>query len=207
MVLHFSGAIDILWLEEDELARLLEQAGEAPHLLDFIRLMVNTGLRPGEALNLRWDVEVNLPSGLIALQAEKVKSGKGRHVPINAAARAALLSRARFRAQYCPGSPWVFCHPNGERIKCVKKSFATAVRRARIDKRFTPHGLRHHTATALLRRGVSPATIQKLLGHADIATTMGYAHVVPQEVEAALLALENPLKKHLTLDAQTKTAL
>jgi site-specific recombinase XerD len=55
-----------------------------------------------------------------------------------------------------------------------------AVRRAGLTKHISAHTLRHSVATHLLQRGTNIHTIQQLLGHNDVATTMIYTHVLQQ---------------------------
>jgi integrase len=134
----------VRWLQKGEASRLVkaaEQSLTAPHLGPLVRLALNTGMRVQEMLGLEWS-RVDLKNGLIYLGGIHTKSKKRRSVPINQEARAALLIQARFRATEYPGGSWVFCHEDGGRIGSVKRSFATACKKAGI-KDFRFHDLRH----------------------------------------------------------------
>jgi integrase len=110
------------WLkraEVDLLIRLAEQELKTPHLGDFIRLAVNTGCRRGELLGLEWD-RVDMQSETLRLDGTHTKNGKRRFVPLTEEARQALVNRARFRAEFCPGSLWVFSHKSGRGLRrCI----------------------------------------------------------------------------------------
>lgn len=175
------------WLTREEAGRLLEcarQVRHADHLPDFIRLGLYTGMRRGEMLGLEWS-RVDFREGLIYLEGQHQKNGKRGSVPINAEARAALLSRMAFRKEHCPEGRWVFCNRKGQRIASVKKSFAAACRLARIED-FRIHDLRHTCAAWLVQIGTKLPEIMELLRHADIKTTMRYAHLAPENVRAAV---------------------
>jgi len=62
--------------------------------------------------------------------------------------------------------------------QCIQRALRTALRQAGISKLATPHTLRHSFATSLLETGYDIRTVQELLGHADVSTTMIYTHVL-----------------------------
>src|SRR3569833_3085828 len=165
----------VRWISRAEAVALLASAtreGQAGHLPDFIRLALHTGCRKNELLKLEWR-RVDLHAGLFHLEARHTKTARRRSVPLNAEARAALMNRARFRATYCPDSPWVFTHEDGSRLLDVKKSFRTACRRA----------------------GVPRMSVRDLLGHASIKMTERYAHLAPDNVRLAVRQLEGEDEK------------
>ena len=168
----------VRWLSRVEAMALISAAEaepKAPHLANFIRLALNTGMRRGEMLGLEWR-RVDLQNRLIRLDAEHTKTAKRRTVPLNENARAAILGQLRFRSAHCPDSPWAFCNINGQRITTIKRSFATACRRAGIQD-FRIHDLRHTCAAWLVTAGVALPEVRDLLGHSTIQMTERYAHL------------------------------
>jgi integron integrase len=76
-------------------------------------------------------------------------------------------------------------HENG-----LQKSVKAAAQRAGITKKVNCHCLRHSFATHLLERGYDIRTVQELLGHADVSTTMIYTHVLNRGGQAVLSPLD-----------------
>ncbi|WP_139555992.1 tyrosine-type recombinase/integrase [Methylotetracoccus oryzae] len=181
----------VRYLTEDEAVALVaaaESEPKAPHLADFIRLGLNTGMRRGEMLGLEWS-RVDMKRGLILLEGRHTKTGKRRTVPLNEHAQAALNGRRRFCSENCPSSHWVFCDRSGKRLACVKGSFGTACRRAGITD-FHVHDLRHTCAAWLVSAGVPLPEVRDLLGHSTVAMTERYAHLRPDNVRAAVGRLD-----------------
>lgn len=179
------------WISRAEVEALIREAEsnwKAVHLADFIRLAVNTGCRKGELLGLEW-TRVNLHDRYIRLDGNHTKSGKRRFVPLTEEARQALLNRARFRAEHCPASPWVFAHKDGSRIEAVHHGFSSLCKRAGITD-FRIHDLRHTCASWLVSAGIPLREVQELLGHGSIQMTERYAHLSPENLKSAMAVLD-----------------
>ncbi len=191
-----SPAGRVRWITRSEAEALIRAAKAEPkceHVADFIRLGLHTGMRKGEMLGPEWR-RVDLREGLVYLEAHHQKNGQISGVPLNRDAREAILSRASFRAEHCPRSPWVFAHANGERIVNIKKGFAGACRRMGLED-FHPHDLRHTSAAWMVQDGVPIRTVAEYLRHADIRMTMRYAHLSPANVRAAAKVLEGDVSR------------
>ena len=170
----------ILSHEEEQI--LLEHS--APHLRMAIILALNTGLRLGEILNLRWS-DIDPIQGLLTV--ERGKGGKRRTVEMNIFLRESLKE---FR-ETCQKSEYLFFNKRtGKPILDSKTAFRAAVRRSGIPHiRF--HDLRHTFATRLLCRKVDLVTVQKLLGHSSIEMTMRYSHPGASERRKAVEMLSD----------------
>jgi integrase len=181
------------WLSQEEAALLLaaadRRAARWPWIAAFIRLCLATGLRPGEALGLTWE-RVDLTRRLIQFHGEDQKSGKGGTIPMNEGARTVLLERARFRATWCPASPWVFCRRDGSQVASVKRGFAGCVAEAGLTD-VHPHDLRRTFGSWLVQAGVGIERVSRLLRHADVSITAKvYAHLRPSDLADAAAVLD-----------------
>jgi integrase/recombinase XerD len=166
----------------DEVARLLvaPDDGAPAGIRDraVLELLYGSGLRVSELVGLDVD-DVDLEVGSVRVLG---KGGREREVPLGRYGRDAVagyLRRAR-PALAGPGSRGaLLLNTRGGRLtrQSVNRLLANAVRRAGIERRVTPHSLRHSFATHLLEGGADVRVVQELLGHASVATTQIYTLV------------------------------
>jgi integrase len=179
------------FLDFDEADRLVTATGGDDLGHAMIVLAMNTGLRLGEILALRWDA-VDLKAGRLHVREAAArgivgtpKSGRAREVPLNDTAIAMLRSHKHLRG------PLVFCTDGGGMLTKgeAKAPLRRAQRRAGIVA-LGWHDLRHTFASHLVMRGVSIKAVQELLGHATIEMTMRYAHLAPTVTRDAVRTLD-----------------
>ena len=183
------------YLTRDEADRLIQVARDnvgTPYMADFVLLAINTGMRPGELLNLSWD-RVDLAQGIILFEKlADQKSGKRNSIPINAGARLALMSRLEYRNKKKLGSKFVFTDSRGHKMQSIKKGFQRVSELAGLQD-LHPHDLRRTFASWLVQEGVSIQMVSGLLRHADIAITHAvYAHLAPDQYRDAAAVLDSP---------------
>ncbi|MGA9406956.1 MAG: integrase, partial [Bacteroidota bacterium] len=162
-----------------------------PWLLDIVRFDVNTGLRRGEIVNLRWkDVDLANKRMLIQSSAEyQVKHGKFRQVPLNKAALGIVKRQSK-------ETEWVFSDSNGYKFvdEFVSKKFKGYVRLCKLSEELHFHSLRATFATWAIAAGMSIYAVKAILGHASVKTSETYASyemdALQKEVEKIVLVEE-----------------
>ncbi|MBK8976678.1 MAG: tyrosine recombinase [Planctomycetes bacterium] len=171
-------------LTESEVDALLAQPfppgfqGSRDRLL--LELLYSTGCRVAEAAGLRLG-DVDVEDGAVRVFG---KGRKERMCLLGGAARTAFEAhlperRAFLRERKVADCGAVFLNRLGRPLssRWMLETVAGHARRAGIQTRLTPHGLRHSFATHLLDRGADLRTVQELLGHAHLSTTEIYTHV------------------------------
>ncbi|CAK0780350.1 single-strand DNA-binding protein [Gammaproteobacteria bacterium] len=181
------------WITREEAEGLIAAAKtlsqkKSSYLSDIIIVALHTGMRRGEMLGLEWS-RVDFHAGLIHLEASHTKTATRRSVPINATAREALLSRARYRSTHCPDARHVFCGQDCTPIVDPKEGFSSACRKAGIEN-FRFHDLRHTCAAWLVSAGVPIYDVRDVLGHSTVSMTERYAHLAPERARSAVAVLD-----------------
>ena len=169
----------------EELKALFEAAERLQHRVLFETLYA-TGLRVGEVVALRPE---DIDSSAMLVHVRRGKGARPRRVMLSPWL---LRDLREYWRRERPTGPWLFSGRDPDRhvsTRAVQAALAEAVARAGIQRRVTPHTLRHAFATGLLDAGVDLPTIQRLLGHAGLGTTERYLHVS----NAALSATRSPL--------------
>jgi len=169
------------FLTKNEIRKLLASADSLyPILYTFLK----TGLRKSELINLKWE-NIDFERKCILIESNKewqTKTGNTREIPIGDDLLS-LLKKLTRKSEY------VFVNTNGR-----KYQHHLTERVKRLGKRIglpdlTLHTLRHTFISHLVMSGVDLVTVKELAGHADIKTTMRYAHLAPEHLRKSIKRL------------------
>lgn len=201
-----------VWNEE-EVQRFLLVAQKETRLYVLFTMALNTGMRQGELLALRWtDIQdrvavITRSLGWIngnstpIFQEPKTRSGR-RKVPFGVGMDQLLRERRKrqLEERLRAGGKWehndlIFCTQLGRPLhdSAVRDTLAMVIRKADLPPiRF--HDLRHTHATLLLRQGINPKVVAERLGHASVGITLDtYSHILPDTQQEAVTAIANAL--------------
>lgn len=149
----------------------------------ILEVLYATGIRISELTNLKMQ-DVDFANKIVRVFG---KGSKERIVPINKYALKYLGMYLDIRGSFLKGklTDYIFLNSKGEAIS--RESFGLElnkiVKKQGLNKRVTPHMLRHSFATHMLNQGADLRSIQELLGHSDISTTTIYTHVSNEKVK------------------------
>jgi integrase len=183
-------------LEDDELDALLTKAASEPLWYAAVLVAVDAGLRQGELRALKW-TDISTVTGKVTVQRSRwrnidgpPKSGKPRSLSLTQRALKALHATRETKLR----GPYVFSRAKDGGAfgaEYMNETIDRLTRTAGLNKSGW-HTLRHTFCTRLAMKGVPPKTIQELAGHASLATTMRYMHVVKGAADAAIALLDGP---------------
>ena len=163
-------------LSEKEIKLILDQIVNLKHKV-IIMLIYSAGLRISEAINLRIsDIES-------ARKMILIRGAKGKKDRYTLLSEKLLVLLRNYYVEYRP-KEYLFEGQHGGVYSdiSIRKILNKAINLANIQKRVTPHMLRHSFATHLLEHGTDLRYIQELLGHAASKTTEIYTHVSKKEI-------------------------
>jgi site-specific recombinase XerD len=175
-------------LSPEEVSRLINAAGTL-FRRTLLMTLYGTGMRRSELAHLKVG---DIDSQRMIIRVVAGKGGKDRDLPLSPTLLETLREYWRWR------KPKLYMFPTRTRglpieepisDKTVCIACSEAARRAGINKRVTPHTLRHSWATHWLEAGSDLRTIQVLLGHGDLETTAQYLHLSRRHLQA----VSNPL--------------
>jgi len=202
----FVGHRQALWVDEPEPDVNIMEPGEFEKLLAACQddtwraiclIAYYGGLRRGEIINLEW-TDIDFAEGVIRVRnhtdrQHTTKSKKIRQVPMDSRVKAALQALQVNRLK----SNFVIMNTAGrQKLHNFNSCFnRILIRAGLVDDNgkpgFSVHALRRSCATELLRRGVNPKTVQRILGHSKLDTTMRYyAGVTDKDLQNAIKSRE-----------------
>ena len=186
-----SDSIEVIrYLSSDERGRLLDtldrrekKLGQPDYLKTLVLVALNTGIRRGALMRLRWD-DLFFDTKTIRLRRETAKGDRQDFIPMNGVVYRVLQEWRLFRQKTGLGE-YLFIGPTGTPMHDVRSSWERVLRDAEI-KSFRWHDLRHDFASQLVMLGVSILTVKELMTHSRLDQTLRYAHLAPEQKQEAV---------------------
>lgn len=168
------------FLSDAECELLLKNCSEEEY--PIFATFLNTGMRRAELVNLEWN-DIDFKQGVIKIRRKSFwtpKSGE-REIPMNDTMDQ-LLSTIPQKSDF------VFCNKKGEKSNpdSIRMQLREIAERAKIKNLTEIHALRHTFASRLIQKGVDLPSVQKLMGHTNIQTTMIYSHQTTDHLRNAI---------------------
>jgi len=178
------------WLTRQTADDHIDKRHEWAYVRDLVVFLIDSGFRFSEVFKMT--IEGRFAS-LINVDVKNQDDTEVRRIPITARAQAAAKAIMASPLYVHTEDPeevaklWDWC---SQRFDRCTAALGINTKQTRKKERVTIHVLRHTTASRLVQRRVPIYTVQKWMGHKNIATTMRYAHLAPDSFEFALSALE-----------------
>ncbi len=183
--------------EVDTLIAATQGQGAGGRMATLLEILYGAGLRVSELVTLPLIAVERDPAVLVV----RGKGDKERLVPLSDPARVAIAGWLHVRAGMLPeGEKSRFLFPSrGREGHLTRQRFAQLLKESALKSgidpaRVSPHVLRHAFASHLLAGGADLRSVQLMLGHADIATTQIYTHVLDEKLRA-LVQDKHPLAR------------
>jgi len=170
-------------LSKQDIKKLLDSAQTRKSKL-IISLLYSSGLRVSEIVSLKkQNIDFNEKVGWV----RKGKGSKDRLFSISET----VLNQIKEYLEDHPDNEYIFSKTNPLTPRNIQKIIKLTTKKAGIEKRVTPHTLRHSFATHLLEDGTDIRIIQTMLGHENLSTTQIYTHISQDQIKK----VENPFDK------------
>jgi len=153
----------------------------------IVGFLYSSGVRVSEAVNIKL-MDMNLDEKIA-----RVKGGKGNKDRVIILSTNWIKELKKYLKRRKIPSDFVFCKKNGKPIStnAVQRIVKSAAIKAGIEKKVSPHSLRHSFATHLLEGGENIRKIQELLGHTNLSTTQIYTSVSTEELKKVRSPFDN----------------
>lgn len=185
------------FLTAEEINRLLEAAKSqrSPQLIPILVMALNTGMRKGEILNLRWgDVDFTRR----AIFVRKTKNDQPREVPMTDWLFDTLCDwrKKSIQMQKTLDNEQVFSNNTSQPVRSIRTAFERALKRARIEN-FRFHDLRHTAASQMYMSGLDIKFIKEIGGWKTLQMVDRYSHISTESKRASMLIFESHIRQKM----------